>query len=54
VTIIRLLGSKELLYLLLCSGGCWYVGLDTLLAVDPFTISKPYMILWMYTLHIFL
>jgi len=24
-----------------CSGGCWYVDLDTVLAVDPFTNLKP-------------
>jgi len=31
-----MLCSKELLCLLLCSGGCWYVDLETILTIDPF------------------
>ncbi|PNX78807.1 hypothetical protein L195_g034788 [Trifolium pratense] len=28
-----------------CLGGCWYVDLGSVLAVDPFAILKPFLIL---------
>lgn len=50
---IGLLCSKELLCLLRCSGGCWYVDRYTVLAVDLFAIREPDWSFWTLALHFF-
>jgi hypothetical protein len=41
VTGLKLLSSKKLLCLMLCSESCWHLDFDNVLAVDPFPIFKP-------------
>lgn len=47
------LRSKEHLRLLICSGGCWFVDFDTVLAADPYTNFKPFLIYMKCSLFVF-